>query len=237
MNTDNTPTSDRGLLPVGLGLLLVLSALSGVPLSSATVSADVVAEPADVDPISVQEGENNTTNVTISIVQAMESAQNETNRTAIGAELTRDGNVSDLERPTRVYRVDVLAANGTHVIVDVNASDGSVGRVQTPENDTGFFEGLFEDEDEGEEVQNRDVNVTDIRSGVEAAQLVINETDENRTITKVELTSQNETLVYEVSVVTEEGAQPSILVAAKPSEGDIIANETETSGNSGEQLW
>lgn len=203
------------------------------------MSAEASAEPAGDVPASVQEGENNTTNVTISVVQAMKSAQNETNGTAIGAELTRKGNVTDLERPTRVYEVDVLAANGTHFIVDVNASDGSVGRVQTPDNDTGFFEGLFEDEGEGEgeEVRNRDVNVTDIRSGVEAVQLVLNETDENRTVTRVELTSQNGTLVYRVNVVTDEGARPSILVAAKPSEGDVLANETEGEGNGGEQLW
>lgn len=233
MSIDNTPTSNRGLLPAGLGLLLVLSALSGVPSSSGAVSVDADTEPAGDVPVSVQEGENNTTNVTISVVQAMESAQNETNGTAIGAELTREGNVTDLERPTRVYQVDVLAANGTQFIVNVNASEGSVERIQKPDNDTGFFEGLFEDE--GETVQNRDVNVTDIRSGVEAVQLVLNETDRNRTVSKVELTSQNETLVYQVHAVTEEGARPSILVAAKPSEGGVLTTETE-GGHSEERL-
>lgn len=223
MNTDNPLTSDRGLLTVGLVVLLALSALSGVPLSSSAPSADASARPAGDGPASVQEGENNTTNVTISVVRAMETARNETNGTPIGAELTRKGNVTDLERPSRVYEVDVLSTNGTRFLVDVNATDGSVVRVQTPDDETGFFEGLFGDEDG---VQDRDVNVTEIRSGIEAVQLVHNETGDNRTVTQVELTSRNETLVYEVNVVTEEGARPSILVAAKPSEGGVLSNET-----------
>lgn len=232
MNTDSLFTSYGRTIAVGFGILLVLSVLGGVTQTSRASSFDGSAPPTGDGPVSTQEGENNTTNVSISIVRAMETAGNETNGTSIGAELTRKGNVTELERPTRVFEVEVLHDNGTVFVVDVNATDGSVRRVQTTENETGFFENLFGDD----EVTEGDVNLSAIRSGSEAAELVENETAPNETIVGVELTSHDGTLVYDVEVVTEEVARTSVLVAAKPTEGGILSNET-TDGNGEQRLW
>lgn len=232
----NLFASHGGTLSVGLVALLVLGVFGGVPLSSVPSFADVgvpMATAGDATP-ATQEGENNTTNVTISIVRAMETAQNRTNGTAVGAELGREGNVTDLERPSRIYEVDVLAANGTHYLVDVNATDGSVRHVRTPDNETGFLEGLFGNDDEV--VSDRKVNLSEIRSAGDAVRLVRNETEDNRTVTTVELTSRNGTLLYDVQVVTDEGARQSVPVAAKPTEGGILSNGT-TEGEGGQPLW
>lgn len=233
MNTNTPRTSSGGwILSVGLGVLLVLGTLGGVTQSTLASSADAPAAPADDGPVSVQEGANNTTNVTISVVRAMETAQNETNGTSVGAELTQQGNVTDLERPTRVFEVDVLVPNGTHFLVSVNATDGSVRTVETSDEATGFFESLFGGDDD---VTDRNVNLSAIRSGAEAVRLVHNETGDNRSATTVELTSRNETFVYDVELVTEEGARSTVSVAANPAEGGVLSNET-TEGDGEEQL-
>lgn len=243
MDTGNLPASGREFLSVGVGVLLVLSALGGVAQGSVASNADASVDSAvDGSPLAVQdggnnttqEGVNNTTDVTISIVRAMETAQNETNGTSVGAELKQKGNVTELERPSRVYEVDVLAANGTHFVVDVNATDGSVRQVQMSDNETGFFEGLFGDDEE--EVPDRNVNLSEIRSGGEAVALVQNETEDNRTVTTVGLTSRNGTLVYDIELVTEEGARSTVSVAADPAEGGVLSNET-TEGDGDALLW
>lgn len=239
MDTDDLFASGGAILPVGVGVLLVLSALGGVAQGSVASNADASVDSAvDGSPLAVQDGANNTTvqqgvnnttDVTISIVRAMETAQNETNGTSVGAELKRKGNVTDLERPSRVYEVDVLAANGTHFVVDVNATDGSVRQAQTSDNETGFFEGLLGNDDE-DEVVDRNVNLSEIRSGGEAVEVAQNETEDNRTVTTVELTSRNETLVYDIELVTEEGARSTVSVAADPADGDVLSNETTEEG-------
>lgn len=235
MDTSNLPASRGEVLSVGVGVLLVLSALGGVSQGSVASTAEASAGPAvDGPPFAVQEGENDTSNVTIPIVGAMETAQNETNGTSVGAELRRKGNLTELERPSLVYEVDVLAANGTHFVVDVNATDGSVRQVQMSDNETGFFENLLGD-DEGE-VPDRNVDLSAIRSGGDAVALIQNETDGNRTVATVELTSRNGTLVYDVELVTEEGARSTVSVAANPAEGGVLSNET-TEENNENLLW
>ncbi len=167
---------------------------------------------------------NNTTNVTVDVVEAMKTAENETNGTAVGAELVRKGNVTELERPTRVYAVDLLLPNGTHLLADVNATDGSVRQVQTQESENGIFQGLFGDD---EELPANQSQLDSIRSGIEAVELARNETGENRTVTNVELHSENDQLRYTVELISGEGIQSTVVVAADPDEGDVLTTDDE----------
>lgn len=173
----------------------------------------------------VQQEANNTTNVTVDVVQAMETAENETNGTAVGANLARKGNVTDLERPNRVYEVDVLLPNGTHLLADVNATDGSLQQVQSQEGENGLFQGLFGDE--GDQLPEDRLNFDSIRSGTEAVEIARNETDENRTVTAVELNSEDDQLRYVVETVSAEGIRENVVVAANPDEGDVLTTDAD----------
>ena len=126
----------------------VLSAV--VVLGALGAGAGVTGVPADAgndNPASTAaapgpQGANETTNVTVPVVEALRAAQNATNGTAVGTELTREGNVTDLERPTMIYEVDVLLANGTVLVADVNATDGRVRGVEQADSETGLFDEL-----------------------------------------------------------------------------------------------
>lgn len=170
-------------------------------------------------------GSNDSTNLTIPVVEAMQAAQNETDGTAVGAELNRDTNVTDLERPTMIYQVDVLLDNDTVVVADVNATDGSVQDVRQSENDTGLLEGLFGSGDDG--VPREQANASSIRSAVEAVELVRNETGVNATVTSVQLSEQEGQLRYAVETVSAEGIQSTVIVAANPTEGGVLTTQGE----------
>lgn len=221
MSFANPVTGRRTLWVVGVGVLLALGALGGVAGGDSAAGVDGQPETTGDGVAAVQE-ENNTTNVTVPIVDALGAAENETNGTAVGARLTRKGSITDLERPTRVYEVDVLTGNGTHFVVDVNATNGTVHAVAPAENETGFFESLFEDETG---VPDERVDLDAIRSGSEAVELARNETGTNRTVTEVALESRNGTLVYTVETVTGEGARSTVVVAANPDDGDVLETE------------
>jgi len=233
----------RELLTVGVCALLVVGVLSvaGVGAASTTEagdSADALGDerahlPTDPE-ISdsshtevTQQGASNATNVTIPVVDAMETAQNETNGTAVGAELGRDTNVTDLERPTRIYRIDVLLPNDTIFVVDVNATDGSVREVRQSENESGLFEGLFGG-DEG--VPTKQAEASSIRSAIEGVELLRNGTGENATVTSVALSEQDGQLRYTIETVSADGIQSTAVVAATPEEGGILTTEAEGGG-------
>ena len=216
--------NQQELLALGVGLLLILGVV-GVANSTDAVSItgtpyeESSPEPSGGQGTAATE-ENSSAKVTVSAVQAMRTAQNETRGTAVGIQLKQVGNATDLARPVQAYEVDVLTANRTHVVVDIYASNGTVRRVEDERNETKYLESLFESEDE---VPDERPNTTAIRSGVEAVQLAWNETDSNRTVTEVGLTPRNETLVYDVELVTTEGARSTVVVAAYPNEGDVLS--------------
>jgi len=215
------------IVALGVGVLLILGVV-GVANSTDTVS--IVGSPYEEsspespgDEGDVATEENSTGNVTVSAVRAMQTAQNETRGTAVGVQLKRAGNVTDIERPVQTYEVDVLLINRTHLLVNIDASNGTVRNVETERNETETLGSLFENETA---VPDERANPTAVRSGIEAVQLAWNETDLNRTVTEVRITLRNETLVYEVDLVTTEGARTTVIVAAYPNEGGVLSVET-----------
>ncbi|WP_115862759.1 PepSY domain-containing protein [Halorussus litoreus] len=228
---------------LGVCALLVVGVLSvagagGAWATEPEGSADALADEqthaptdaethASTDAGVTQQGANNTTNVTIPVVEAMGAAGNETNGTPVGAELSRDTNVTDLERPTMIYRIDVLLPNDSIFVVDVNATDGSVREVRQSENGSGLFDGLFGG-DEG--VPTEQAEASSIRSAIEAVELLRNQTGENATVTSVELSEQDGQLRYTIETVSGEGIQSTAVVAANPDEDGVLTTEAEGGG-------
>jgi uncharacterized membrane protein YkoI len=215
------------IVALGVGVLLILGV---VGVANSTDKVSITGSPYEEsspessgDEEDVATDENSTGNVTVSAVRAMQTAQNETRGTAVGIQLKRVGNATDLERPVQTYEVDVLMPNRTHLLVDIYASNGTVRSVAAQSNETEDLGSLFENETE---VPDERSNPTAIRSGIEAVQLAWNETDSNRTVTEVGLTRRNETLVYGVNLVTTEGARTTVIVAAYPNEGGVLSVET-----------
>lgn len=223
-----------------VGVLGVAGVGPGVVADAASVG-DSSDEPTDAGPAqqnangtTTEAGEGNgttesgeanaTTNVTIPVTEAMSTAQNETAGIAVGAELTRDTNVTDLERPTMVYEVDVLLDNNSVVAVDVNATDGSVREVRRTGNDTGLLEGLLGGDDG---VPRKQANASSIRSAVEAVELLRNQTGVNATVTTVELGEQDGQLRYTVETVSAEGIQSTAVIAANPDEGGVLTTQAD----------
>jgi len=219
------------ILALGIGLLLILGV---VGVANTTDKVSIVGSPyedssseSSGDGENVGTTENSTANVTISAVRAMRTAQNETRGTAVGIHLKQPGNVTELDRPVQTYEVDVLMSNRSHLLVDIHASNGSVRSVERERNETENPGSLFENETEVPEEQ---LDPTAIRSSIEAVHLAWNATDRNRTVTEVRLTRHNETLVYDVNLITSEGARRPALVATYPRDGDILVVGDEKEG-------
>jgi uncharacterized membrane protein YkoI len=217
------------ILALGVGVVLILGV---VVVANSTDAVSIAGSPYE-ESSSEQPGgqgtvsseENSTANVTVSAVRAMGTAQNETRGTAVGIQLKQAGNATDLERPMQAYEVDVLLTNRTHLVVNIDASNGTVRNVETERNETETLGSLFENETA---VPDERANPTAIRSGIEAVQFAWNETDLNRTVTEVRFTLRNETLVYDVDLLTAKGARTTAVVAAYPSEGGVLAIKTVT---------
>jgi uncharacterized membrane protein YkoI len=215
------------ILALGVGVVLILGV---VGVANSTDAVSIVGSPYE-ESSSEQPGgqgtvsseKNSTTTVTVSAVRAMGTAQNETRGTAVGIQLKQVGNATDLERPIQTYEVTVLLSNSTHLVVGIYASNGTVRRIGPEKNETEDLGSLFENENE---VPDEQLDLTAIRSGIEAVQLAWNGTDSNRTVTEVGLTLRNETLVYDVYLVTAEGARTTVTVAAYPEDGDVLSTET-----------
>ena len=206
------------IVALGVGFLLILGV---VGIASSTDRVSIVGSPYEEE---IAAEENSTSNATVSAVKAMRAAQNETRGTAVGIQLERAGDAIDLERPVQTYEADVLITNRTHLLVGIYASNGTVRSVEAERNETEDLGSLFEDDTE---VPREQSNLTAIRSGIEAVQLAWNETDSNRTVTEVRFTLRNETLVYDVDLLTAEGARMTAVVAAYPSEGGVLEVATE----------
>ena len=201
------------------GALCIAGSLSAAGIGVASVAAEPSSASGSDAPVAVAQQGNQTGNVTVPVTEAMTAAQNATNGTAIGAELTREGDVADLERPTRVYEVDLLLSNGTRRVAQVNATDGSVREVTTP--DDGLLDDLFGGEAPGERA-----DPSAIRSAVEAVELVRAETGENGTVTSVELGEADGQLRYTVESTSTEGVRSTAVVAADPDTGGILTTDS-----------
>ncbi|WP_170977191.1 PepSY domain-containing protein [Halorussus salinisoli] len=214
---------------------MLFSVVGGGAFSvAATTASDAPADYADRT--GLQDGEDNETeqqSERIPITEAMAAAQNETedpNGTVVGAELGRSGGLLDVGDDENVYTVDVLLANGTHIAVAVNATNGSV--VNREEESTGFLEGIFGEDD----VPDRPINLSALYNATEAVELAQNATDANGTVTSVSLSEQNEDmLVYEVQIEQAEGDEVTVVVdAMRDGEGVIEGGDGGDNGGAGD---
>lgn len=207
------------IVALAIGLTLIFG-VAGVAHVSDRVS--ITERPYEPDDSASNQG---ATNATISIVQAMEAAEEETGGTAVEARLGQEQNTSGIERPTQAYQVNVLASNNSSVIVDVSAENGTVLGSRSGGNQTTGWRSIFANQTEND-TQIRQLNLTTVRSGPEAVQLAQEEAGVNRTITEVQLGRQNGTLAYTVRIVTTTGDRSTVVVAAAPDEGGILSNRT-----------
>lgn len=165
----------------------------------------------------------------IPITEAMQAAQSEVtdrNATVVGAELGQRGGLLDFgEDDESTYTVDALLANGTHIEVAVNATNGSV--VEMGEREEGFLEGTFGED----EVPQRPLNLSAMYNATEAVELAQNETGDNGTITSVNLGQQDDNLVYEVRI-DRDGDQTTVVVdAMRDGQGVIEIDGEQVDGN------
>jgi uncharacterized membrane protein YkoI len=215
-------------LAIVLGGILVISVVGGTAVSAAKTPGD--AAPPDTGDALGDRVADGAQNQTISIVEAMEAAANETadrNATVVGAELGQTEGLLEFDFDgdnESVYTVDVLLANGTHVEVGVNATNGSV--VQTDEEEEGFLAGIFGED----EVPDEPLNLSAMYNATEAVQLAQNETDANGTVTAVDLEEENDTLVYEVQFEGADDAQRTVVVAAMKDGDGVVDTETGDGG-------
>lgn len=220
-------------IAVGVVALLVVGT-GGVAFGAATSPLAPEADAGSEEREPQEEGEQseNETAVTANeTIEAMNAAENETNGTVIGARLSGEGDV-DLEASTFVYEFDVLAENDTQLQVSVYAENGTVIGVESANESDGFLDDLFGDE-EGPTEEAR--NLSDLRSAAEAVEMAVNETDPeraNQTLTRLELDSQNDTLVYRLELFEGEGEPIEVVVSAEPDE-DFVTTDPDAAESRG----
>jgi uncharacterized membrane protein YkoI len=215
---------------VGVSVLLVVGAVAGgtvgtafeAEASGATPQSDAAADRI----IDVQEesDDNNTTVPANQTVESMRAVENRTNGTVVGARLSGDGN-GELTRSTFVYEFDVLADNGTRLVPEVYAGNQTVIGVEASNESDGFLSDLF-GSDEG--VPDEARNLSSLRSGIEAVQIAVNETENdpaNVTVTKVTLGRQNDSLAYTVTLFEQGGEPREIVVAAEKGTDGVVTTD------------
>lgn len=225
------------ILAIVLGGIVALGMAGGVVTSAAAASASDA--PAEVDDglVAAQDEENETTeanettpeteqnqtteggqqNQTVPITEALEAAANDTNGTVVGAELGSSGGGILGGDGDRVYTVDSLLDNGTHIETEVNATNGSV--TQSQQADDGFLQGIFGEDNVPEDP----INLSAIYNATEAVELAQNETEQNGTVSQVALTTNDEgNLTYEVQMNVPDGEQTTVVIdAMRDGEGVI----------------
>ena len=216
-------------LALGVGLVLIFGV---VGVASVMESVSITERPYESSGEASGQGEGKTAGVTIPVVQAMRTAENETNGTAVEARLGQEEDTNSTERPTRIYEISVLTANGSRTVVDVNANNSTVLRTRPAQNQTDGLESVFGGGNQNE-TPNRQLDIDAIRSGPEAVQLARDAAGTNRTVSRVELASRNGTAVYEISMVTTAGDRSTVVVAVYPDEGGVLSTGAETQSAAG----
>lgn len=227
------PLSRRSkIVSVGIGILLVVGAI-GVGAVDGRASdtgphpavgdgeANTDGEAATVGVVELQNesSENESAVPPNRTIEALRATENQTNGTVIGARLKGE-ETAELGSAEFAYELDVLAANGSHLVAEVYAANATVIGVESANDSDGFFEDLF-GSDDGVPEEARNAN--ELRSATEAVRLAANETEAeraNQTVTEVKLDVQNETLVYRVTLVDADGEPHEVLVAA--NEGGVV---------------
>ncbi|PSP54371.1 hypothetical protein BRC82_10685 [Halobacteriales archaeon QS_1_67_19] len=193
----------HSVLAVALSAVLMLGVVAGGFTAAAaatpdaptdkTTSLTALQDEGDDEQEGDDEGQDNETDgERITIIEAMEVAQNETedrNGTVVGAEVgQREGGLLDFgEDDESVYTVDVLLDDGTHIEMAVNATNGSV--VETGEAEEGFLESVFGEDN----IPDEPLNLSAMHTAIEAAELAQNETAGAMTGEDTEQGADNET--------------------------------------------
>lgn len=230
-----------------MGVLLVLSA-SIVPValvSAATTapgdSGGQLHDRATDAAVGVQAEDESVT-----ALEAMETAQNETNGTAVGVQREQVGEGGDA---VAVYAVKVVKGNQTQddraqneqiiLTVRVNATNGSVLGTETETGEGGLFEG---DEDAEDVAVSDTLNLSTLRSAVNATRIATNgSAQDNLTIHGVSLelrdletgNASTTALVYVVDVENVNGGRANVIVSARKGREGVITVEPQQ-GDDGE---
>lgn len=215
---------------VGVSVLLVVGAVTGAAVGGAAFDAEASGATPQSDAaadsiIDAQdESDNNTTVPANQTVESMRAVENQTNGTVVGARLSGEGD-GELTRSTFVYEFDVLADNGTRLVAEVYAGNQTVIGVEASNESDGFLSDLF-GSDEG--VPDEARNVSSLRSGIEAVQIAVNETETDRanvTVTDLTLGTRNESLVYTVTLFEQGGEPREIVVAAEKGADGVVTTD------------
>ncbi len=215
---------DRSLHVVGLAVLLTIG------LAGATTGAAATAGSHGTDGDVRLTGDTvlqaNDTDEGVSVVEALQMAENETNGTSIALEQEDVNGIS-------AYDVTVLEQNGTYTEVLVDANEPRILTVRPAEDggefeerdDGGFFDGLFGDDEEA-------VNATnvDLRSAADAVTIATNATygpetvPANANVTSVDLHRIHGAYVYAVDLEAPD-EEFEVLVDATP--GPVLSVEAD----------
>lgn len=206
------------LLAVGLGLVLIFG-VAGV--ANVTDSVSITERPYESH--GEASGGNGATNATIPVVEAMRTAQNQTDGIAIEARLGQETNTNGSERPARIYEVSVVNGSGPPTVVVVSAENGTVLGTHPATNQSDAWRSLLGNQTDNA-TPSRQLNLDAVRSGPEAVRLARGESGMNNTVTEVRLESRNGTAVYNVRMVTETGGRSTVIVAAYPERGGVLSN-------------
>lgn len=220
-------SDQRTVVAVGIGVLLV-TGVAGVGVLGAQASWSTSRAPTVDGPPGVQ-SEGNESGATVTpnqTIEAMNAAENETNGTVVGAQLAGRGN-GGLEQSTFVYELDVLTGNGTQLLAEVYAENATVIGVESANESDGVLGDLFGSDDE---LPDDARNLSSLRPATEAVRLAVNETGAdraNRTVTEVSLGSRNDTRVYTVTLLEQNGDQREVVVAADEGEGGVVTTDPQ----------
>lgn len=228
----NPFTSNRSVaVAVGVGLvvggLLAVVAAGTLGVAATTQHTVGVTDGA----VEAQEtSENESVVAPNQTVEAMRAAENRTNGTVVGAQLGGQGD-SGFGQSKFVYEFDVLADNGTYLVAEVHATNATVIGVEAGNESDSFLDDVFGSEGG---VPDEARNASSLRSAADAVELAVNETEAqraNQSVTEVRLGSQNDTLVYTVSLLEPGGEPREIVVAANESEGGIVTTDPQRRAN------
>ena len=226
----NTVTTARWTI-IAIGFVVVVGGV-GVSLggfgTDASVSTPQTA--ADDEAAETQNESEESVIEPNKTIEAMRTAENRTNGTVIGAQLSGQG-AGGLERSTFVYEFDVLADNGTPLVAEVYADNATVIGVKATNESDGFLNDIFGSDEgaTGGESTEEARNVSSLLSAAEAVELAANETEaerRNQTTTEVRLSPMNESLVYNVTMIEPGGESRVVIISAENKSEGVITTES-----------
>lgn len=220
-------TRQSAVVLVGIGVLLVAGAV-GWGAIGAESSGGAVPAPDGDGPTELQnESDGNESVITSNqTVEALLAAENRTNGTVFEARLSGEPG-GGLNESAFVYELDVLAENGSHLVVQVYAANATVIGFEPANDSDGVFAEIFGSSDDVPEGAR---DASELRSAAEALRLAVNETGpdtENLTVTQVMLETRDDELLYRVQQFDPGGERREVLVAATGEGEEVVTTDPE----------